>query len=270
MHPVERVATAVRHTRALEESLGLWNLVRPWYIRLLALLQPRGLKRVINGTDPVLLAHGLYQIPEAYEPDLWRLLMAEVRRGDIVADVGASIGLYTLALASRVGADGLVYSYEPDPESFGWLCRNVALNQLSERVRVFCCALGEKDGSLGFAGGRGTESMVVLAEPQATNQVQAVRLDSVFAHDRLDILKIDVEGFEEKVLRGAAGLLSDPARAPRCMFVEVHPFAWDLFGVSDQSLLGFLTGKGYQVRDLLGDRVQQIPNHGVVVAQRSG
>jgi FkbM family methyltransferase len=224
---------------------------------------------MINGSDLVLLSHDLYQVPETYEPDVWRTLMAEVRHGDTVADVGASIGLYTIALAKRVGAKGQVYSFEPDPESFGRLSRNVALNRVSEQVRVFSCAVGEENGFLDFGSGRGTESSVVPTPSQSASRVQSVRLDTVFADKRLDLLKIDVEGFEEKVLRGAADLLRDSQRAPRSVFVEVHPFAWDQFGVSDQSLLGFLAQAGYHVRDLLGNSVEQIADYGVIIARRS-
>jgi FkbM family methyltransferase len=269
MHPVEKVAIAVRHSRALEHSLGLWNLVRPWYLRCLGLLGKRGLRRVINGTDSVLLAHELYGISETYEPEMWALVMAEVQSGDVVADVGASIGLYTLALAHRVGPRGRVHAFEPDRESFGWLSRNVDLNGVGEWVHLYCCAVGDEDGTVAFAGGRSTESTIVEAPSPGSGRVQSTRLDGILVDKKVDLLKIDVEGFEEKVLRGAAGLLSDLAHGPRTIFVEVHPFAWKSFDVRDQSLLQILWNAGYEVFDLSGKKVRSGEEYGVIVARRA-
>lgn len=268
MHPVEKLAVAVRHSRLLEDSLSLWNLVRPWYQRFLRMLERPGLRRMINGTDLVLLTHDLYGIPEAYEPDMWAALMRRVRPGDVVADVGAFIGLYAVALANRVGAGGCVYAFEPDPVSFGRLCRHVTLNGLSDRVRTFPCAVGAESTHLSFAGGRGPESVVVPKALPGADRVESVHLDSMFASEQLDLLKIDVEGYEQHVLRGAAELLHDEERAPRAIFLEVHPFAWESFGVTDRSLLETLWQAGYRVSDLAGKDVRKIDEYGVIVAQR--
>jgi FkbM family methyltransferase len=269
MHPVEKVAIAVRHSRVLEGSSKLWNLVRPWYIRSLAVLGRGAVRRMINGTDPVFLSPELYGVPETYEPEMWELVMAEVRPGDAVADVGASIGLYTLAFAHRVGPTGQVYSFEPDRESFDWLSRNVDLNGVGEWVHLYCCAVGDVDGVVAFAGGRSTESSVLQAPSPGSSRVESVRLDSVFADKKLALLKIDVEGFEEKVLWGGEGLLRDAERAPRTIVIEVHPFAWERFGLSDCSLLETLADAEYSVSDLSGSDVESIDAYGVIVARRS-
>lgn len=268
MHLLERLAVGVRHSHALEDSLGLWNLVRPWYVRFLAFFGRHGLGRMINGTDLVLVEHGLYGVPEIYEPEMWGMVMAEVRPGDIVADVGASIGLYTVALAKRVGPSGRVYSFEPDPESFGCLSRNVALNKVGYIVRSLPVAVGAEQGTLDFANGRGSESAVVPEPSEGSSRVQSVRLDHLFTNSGLDLLKIDVEGYEQQVLQGTAGLLRDPARRPRCIFIEVHPFAWERFGVTDRSLLETLWTAGYKVSDIDGNEVISIDQYGVIVARR--
>ena len=186
-----------------------------------------------------------------------------------MADVGASIGLYTLALAHRVGPTGQVHAFEPDRESFDWLSCNVDLNGVGEWVHLHCCAVGDESGTLAFAGDRGTESSVVEAPSLGSCRVESVQLDRAFAGKKLDLLKIDVEGFEEKVLRGAAGLLSDSARGPRTVFVEIHPFAWERFGVIDRSLLQILWHAGYEVFDLTANRVKSVDEYGVIVARRS-
>ena len=268
MHPIERMAAAVRHSRGLENSLGLWNLVRPWYVRLLTLFERRGIRRLINGTDPVLLAHDLHGVPEIYEPELWESLMAEVRYGDTVADVGAFIGLYTVALAKRVGAEGRVHAFEPDRDSYGRLCRHIRMNGLTDRVSAYPSAVGAESTLLRFAGNRGSESAVATSCSPEDGRVEAVCLDSIFADEAVDVLKIDVEGYELHVLRGAAGLLRDSNRAPRTIFVEVHPASWDQFGVTDRSFLESLWQAGYTVSDLAGNAVSEIAQHGALVAHR--
>ena len=268
IHPVERLAAAVRHSRPLQNSLILWDLVRPWYERFLKVLMRPGLRRMINGTDLILLEHDLHGIPEVYEPAMWVALMDRLMPGDTVADVGAYIGLYSVAMANRVGAKGRVYAFEPDPESYSRLCRHIELNRLRDRVRTFPYAVGAETTLLRFAAGQGSESTVVQTSGPDAGRIESVHLDSVFAHERLDVLKIDVEGYEQHVLRGAVELLCDEARAPRAIFVEVHPLAWEAFGVTDRSLLTFLWQCGYRACDLTGEDMEAIDEYGVILAHR--
>jgi len=268
MHAVERFASAVRHSRRLQNSLILWSLVRPWYERFLKVLMRPGLRRMINGTDLILLDHDLHGIPEVYEPTMWSALMDRLRPGDTAADVGAYIGLYSVAMANRVGANGRVYAFEPEPESYARLCRHIGMNGLRDRVRPFPCAVGAETTSLRFASGRGSESAVAPSSLPDATRVKSVCLDSVFAKQPIHLLKIDVEGYELHVIRGAAGLLNDARRAPRAVFVEVHPAAWEQFDVTDRSLLESLWQAGYRVSDLSGGEVSRITEHGVIVAQR--
>jgi hypothetical protein len=103
MHAAERIAFAIRHNQYLDRADRLWNYVRPAYDRLSSLAARKGLTRVINGTDRVLIGPRWRMVGEVYEPEVWQQLMGEVRPGDVVADVGAYIGLYSIALANRVG-----------------------------------------------------------------------------------------------------------------------------------------------------------------------
>ena len=224
-----------------------------------------GLERIINGTDPLRVAPEFRQITEVYEPDVWAHVMSAVTPGSMVVDVGAYVGLYTIALAQRTGRTGRVYSFEPDPRNCAVLRKHVELNNVSDRVVVHQLAIGDKDGFVPFTAGRDSQS-VVGANSSTPETVGMAKLDTILASDRLDVLKVDVEGFEENVLRGAEVLLSDNNRKPRTIFIEVHPYNWHLCGTTSDSLINSLTKNRYDVLDLKNQRVSKIDWYGEIIA----
>lgn len=267
MYSIEKLAISIRRSSGLRNFKPLWDNLRPTYMRLLSKLGTKGLERHINGTDIVKIAPELYNIPEEYEPAVWRSLMAEIREGDRVADVGTYIGLYTIAFGKRVGQNGCVFAFEPDPDSRRWLECHIELNDLHNVVQVFPNAVGDHVGQISFVRGRKSESHVTAASENDVFSVPLTTLDSAFYDTRLDVLKVDVEGFEEFVVRGAQKLLRDPDRAPRVIFIEVHPFAWSQFGVTSDSLLNCLHGCGYSVFDLNDNPITTISEYGEVIAR---
>lgn len=144
--------------------------------------------------------------------------------GATVFDVGANTGVYTMAaLAITPGAR--VHAFEPIAHISRALAANIAANGLSDRVRINTCAVSDQPGpvdmhvpddtwgnaTLSVAGFRGLRGHV--------ERVNAVTLDAYVAiHDiaRIDLLKIDVEGHEDAVLRGARGLLDTQRPAVLC------------------------------------------------------
>ena len=242
----------------------LWNVLRPIYNRLVSLLGSSGLERVINGTDRILVSPDQRGTTEVYEPDVWCRLMSELRRGDVFVDVGASFGLYTIAAAKRVGASGRVIAFEPDEETYRSLVRNIRLNELEEIVRPVHAAVGKVNGAIGFAGGKGFESRICKESPLS---VKSVTLDNFFREVPIDVLKIDVEGFEQEVILGARDLLSG-ARAPRLVFVEAHPYNWRLCDTTSDSLLTRLRDFGYATETITGTPLSTITEYGEFVARR--
>jgi len=222
---------------------------------------------VINGTDRLRIAPQFRNLGENYEPEVWRLVMAVLRPGDQVADVGAHIGLYSLALAQRVGPTGQATAFEPDPGNYQHVLRHARLNGLGAQLCVVNAAVGKQDGTISFSGDKDIQNQIVPAGTPGARQVPVVRLDTHFAGRRLDLLKVDVEGFEEEVLAGAEGLLGDAARAPRTIFIEVHPYNWHLCGTTSESLLSRLKRLGCAVEHLDGQPVSRISEYGEVVAR---
>jgi FkbM family methyltransferase len=252
MHPLERWCLALRHGSTLGRATWLWAALRPCYDAATTVLGRRGLVRRINGTDEIRLLPRLRRLGETYEPDVWPRLMSAAGPGDVVVDVGALVGLYTLALARRVGPTGRVIAFEPDPESFALLTAQVRLNGVEDRVELVQAAVGECGGRVPFQGGRLADSRVLSESAAGAGTVACVALDDVLGSRRVDVLKVDVEGYEVHVLKGARGLLSDPARRPRALFVEIHPFAWPSFRTSGEELLELLTSLGYEAGSVDG------------------
>jgi FkbM family methyltransferase len=150
--------------------------------------------------------------------------------GEILWDIGANIGLYSLYAA--LSPDVRVYAFEPSGYSFGPLVDHIALNGLGERVRPFCIAFGSRTelGELCMShtgAGHGSNSLNVAAnqfgqfEPVFRQAVIAYSVDSFRAAFWLpapDHLKLDVDGLEVDILRGATGTLPEV----RSVLVEVE------------------------------------------------
>ncbi len=273
MHIAEKFCFAVRHNKYVEDAGWLWNGLRPLYDQITAFTGRHGLERIINGTDRIKIASSLRAISETYEPEVWRSLMNELKPGDVVADVGAYVGLYTIALAKRVGEIGYVVSFEPDSFNGALLKKHLKLNHVESKVKLIEAAAGDQHGEVYFTSRLDTSHVSTQSKEEAAHDdlklVPCVTLDQVFAGQHLDLLKIDVEGYEEKVLRGASDLLGDEKRSPRAIYIEVHPYAWSQTESSSETLLGFLTKKNYRIVNLQGEPVSRVDEYGEIVAQKN-
>ncbi len=269
MHTVERCLLQVRHARLWKRAGWFWSVLRPAYEALIRFVGRRGLVRCINGTDPILVLPSYRNVPEEYEPELWTAMTSSVTAGDTVVDVGAYIGLYAVACAHRVEVNGQVFAFEPDPHNAAVLRSHVSLNGLESRIQIVEAAVCSRDARVQFRSGLASESRLADAGDTCQSPVQGVTLDAAFPTTRIDIMKIDVEGYEELALRGARSLLTSERRRPRAVYIEVHPYAWQDIGTSDDSLLGLLHHLGYYVFDLKGSRLLSISEYGSVVARPS-
>lgn len=148
------------------------------------------------------------------EPEL-RELDQLLSPGDVFIDVGANVGLYTLKGARLVGQTGKVIALEPGAEAYDHLVANLALNAFSW-VRPMKVAASDVSGEAVLHHvplGRDPQAFSLIANARALEGevVETLTLDSLVAHcdlDRVDLIKIDVEGAEPMVIAGAQTLLS--------------------------------------------------------------
>ena len=184
-----------------------------------------------------------------YEPEVWKLLLDQLRLDDVFVDVGANVGLYSIAGARRV-PNGHVWAVEPDPHNAELLRRHVAMNDVADRVTVVEAAAGDDDGSIEFSALGIPQSSVgdIWESGRGRRFVRLARLDG--AVRRADVLKVDVEGYEGQVLAGATGLLTDATRRPRLILLEVHADLIPRAGWSVERVRELLVAHGYAVDQL--------------------
>jgi FkbM family methyltransferase len=194
----------------------------------------------------------------SFEPATVAAYQALVRAGDTVLDIGANIGAHTLHLARAVGAGGKVAAFEPTQFAFAKLQANLALNpELASRVAARQIML--LDGTKPpppevYASwpleGRGDLHETHLGRSVSTAGVRGLTLDAALAElgvQRVDFIKLDVDGFECHVLRGAARTL---ARFRPPILMELAPHILHEQGESLEALLGILHGHGYGLTSL--------------------
>lgn len=146
-----------------------------------------------------------------------------------VVDVGANIGLFSCLAASRLAAGGSVVSFEPIPANLRYLRQNLAQNGSAELVTVEASAVGERAGDIEIflvEGSIGTHSASSRNALDSANSVTVpvVNLDAYAQRlsGPIDVLKVDVEGYEGHVLRGARAVLTQQRPSLFVEYVPVH------------------------------------------------
>ena len=142
-----------------------------------------------------------------YEYEKQQEFIRTVKSGDVVYDVGANVGFYTLLAATLAGPSGRVYAFEPLPRNLTLLKRHVQMNQLTN-VQVMEGAVSDKSGTARFSTGEIPE--MTHLSPEGQIDVQTFQLDELISSGRLPpprVMKVDVEGAEADVLSGARELL---------------------------------------------------------------
>lgn len=172
-----------------------------------------------------------------------------VQQDMVVVDIGANIGHYTLEAARRVGKNGKVFAFEPEPHNFELLCRNIAANGYENVVPVRK-ALSNRCGTLRLAidaNNLGGHHFAAPLELGRAIEVETTSLDAFFRENptRVELIKMDAEGAELSILEGMSGVLA--ANPDLIIFTEYMPRAIGAFGGRPASFLEKLAAAGFSL-----------------------
>jgi FkbM family methyltransferase len=253
-------ATSIRRKSRILKSRLNWRWARLW---------PEFTCRIERGAALTVpsnsqIARGLYE--GFYEFRERAFLVSFLRPTDVFYDIGANVGLYSVIAATIIGPRGSVYSFEPNELSLRFLKRNM------ERIsgcssEVFGLALSDSNGELelsvpseGYDAWATLGSISTLNTPVVKQRVATVTLDDLRARAGFvppTVVKIDVEGWEVRVLRGAEGVLRGPN--PPLLMVELCDRASEGAGSSTAELLAAIEDLGMELYELAEDSTGVVP-----------
>jgi FkbM family methyltransferase len=169
-------------------------------------------------------------------------LLHLLRDDDLFIDIGANIGSYTILASAEAGATTI--AIEPIPQTFEYLKQNIALNNINDKAKALNIGLGKQEGILKFTKHHDTGNHVATNADTDTTDVAVNTLDSILNAKSPLLLKIDVEGFETEVLKGAAKTLTAPGL--KAVIIELNG-AGDKYGFSDDDIHLLLLANGFRV-----------------------
>lgn len=226
--------------------------VRMIYYFIIALLKTtfadvQGHKMFLDAGDSIGLS-----VNQIYEPCVLEVVNKEIKKGDVVVDIGANIGYFTLIFARLVGDGGKVYAFEPDPVNFALLKKNVEINGY-KNVVLIQKAVSNYDGVLKlYLSDKNPQDHRIYDwhDGRKFVEAQAVRLDEYFKNyaGKIDFIKIDTQGVEGAVIEGAMAILQNNRDVK--MVMEFWPRGESIFGTIPEEHLKSIVGLGFKLYDI--------------------
>jgi FkbM family methyltransferase len=263
---LHRFGSRIRNSSLISKQDWLWRIVEPsWQKTFAWFSRERGFATPINNDvfrlDYAIGSRYARYGQGAYEPSFYRPFVDRIKPGMVVFDIGAHVGLFTLGAAKRVGPTGKVFAFEPAPATFDLLQRQICLNGWRDRIEAVRSVVSDVDATVPFyahgtsmAASLSRENIEVLnperlATPAGRYEVSSVSIDGLCSDRKVapDVVKIDVEGAELRVLRGAGKLLASKRVEILC---EIHPQHMINCGSSLAELQCFLGKLGYTIKRL--------------------
>ena len=190
-------------------------------------------------------------IAGVYEPFETELVKKTIKKGDIVLDIGANIGYYTLLFAKLVGPSGKVYAFEPDPINFALLSKNVRVNGYTN-VKLENKAVSDKTSKAKLYLSDSSAADHVIFDDNKDRRsidIETTSLDDYFKDfdGRIDFLKMDIQGAEGGAVKGSINLFQSNISK---IFTEYYPYGLSSFGVEPKEFLDLLINAGFKIYNM--------------------
>lgn len=198
-----------------------------------------------NGVESALYLYG------TYEKGSLDIIGKILNKNDVFVDVGANIGLMSIYAALKVGAEGRVIAFEPNPNTKNLLVENLELNKI-HNVRVEGMALSSESKNSKIYDrwdiNRGGASLIKPANPTHSYDIQETTFTEYFNPEQeIKLIKIDVEGYELEVLKGAKTFILN-SKTPPMLIIEFSSMRINTFGEDTEPLYAFLKDlKNYRI-----------------------
>lgn len=223
-----------------------------WWSPFRSVFEPLA-RRLLRGTDEIKTGPlrgykfngGLAQMLGIYEISIQAAITKNLPRGGVMFDIGANNGFFTLFSSLRVGVDGAIYAFEPFPKNMDDIRQVVSKNHLVN-CHLQECAVADFNGEAELYIGdsiatpsisnKGNENAIFLRVP-------TISLDAfLLSNPKPDLIKLDVEGAELSVLRGAKSLLE--SNPPPVWIIEIHK------PEDESTIYKLLAPGGYQIKKM--------------------
>lgn len=233
-------------------------LIQHLYFFLYKLFKPTGIVLTNNkfgykmyidtediGIGHALLIDGIYH---EFEATIFKKLIKE---GMTVLDIGANNGMFTLLAASIVGREGKVFSFEPEPNNYDLLVRNVKLNRYDDIVTTVQKAVSNKTGKNNLYLCKNDKSIHSLYGLQSEMvefvEAETISIDDFFVNrdNKVDVMKIVVQGCEVEVIEGARNIIN--ANRNLAIMAEFAPIMAEKFGYSAEEYLKRFRNMGFSI-----------------------
>jgi len=185
-----------------------------------------------------------YTLLDIYEPETTKIVKEKVKEGMIALDIGASIGYFTLQFCRQVGKTGKVISFEPTEMNFNYLCENIRINEYSDRSTPYKMAGWDKKEIV--------KMPLCSPKPIWANGVAIGEFLEQQGIDKVDFIKLDVDGPEPKVLKGLIKIFEKNTQLK--MVVEYYPKYIKNGGCSPEEFMEILN-KYFTYKVIPGDYV---------------
>lgn len=250
---VKRVANKIkRKTRAI-----CFNMFRP-NGRKIRHLRYRGAEFTVFANEDMgwrLIAEGEHERVEL------NVIDKIIRPEDTCVDIGANIGLYSILMGKRA-CNGKVFSFEPVPINRSLLMLNVALNNL-QNINVIDAVVGNTEGMIDFSVSMDSAYSSIIPTNRKSEKekihAKVTTLDSYFYSDKekVDFIKVDVEGAELLVLKGAERLLTDEESGPRAVLIELNAENQEAYGYTPWDIIQLMKKYDFDAYSLTFNGVEQ-------------